>query len=492
MSMGDDLGFLKNAYSVNNTQETREFYGKWAETYDQEIRENGYVTPQRCAAALAQFAPNLDAPVLDVGCGTGLSGVALRAAGFTTIDGNDLSAEMLAHARAREGLYRTLWEVDLENPLPFEPDTYAHVCAMGVLATSHAPASTIDDILAILPTDGLFVFSLNDHTLLDPDYEARIMENVDTGTVRLLFNDYGDHLPGIDLKSKVYVLQKAQMRQRFAPSPTGYLHLGHAYSALTAWNETQLNQGSFLLRIEDIDTPRCRQHFETAIYEDLAWLGLHWPQPVMRQSKRMAAYRVALNQLISLGLCYPCACTRRDIKSALSAPQEHAGGPDGPVYPGTCRAQEFDAQNETHAIRLNIAHAIRHLGEQTLPTLGHYETNSGMAQRVPLNGDQLRETCGDIVLARRDIGTSYHLAVVVDDAAQGITHVTRGQDMQSATPIHVLLQALLGLATPHYFHHLLIRDDTGKRLAKRDDARAIRTFRANGASLENIREMVGL
>lgn len=203
-------GYLQNAYKVEDTAQTKKFYEDWAATYDQEIAENGYATPRRCAEALAQVLKDRDAPILDIGCGTGLSGLALREVGFTTIDGTDLSPEMLKAAEARKGLYRKTWEADLAHPFPFEPGTYKAIAAMGVLATNHAPASTIDDILRVLKAGGLFVFSLNDHTLKDPSYESRILEYVDCGAARLLFRDYGEHLPGINMKSNVYVLEKAR------------------------------------------------------------------------------------------------------------------------------------------------------------------------------------------------------------------------------------------------------------------------------------------
>ncbi len=270
---------------------------------------------------------------------------------------------------------------------------------------------------------------------------------------------------------------------RFAPSPTGPLHLGHAFSALTAWE--QAPGTGFLLRIEDIDRPRCKPEFEQAILDDLHWLGLDWPVPVMRQSERMAQYAEALQQLKAMGLTYRCTCTRGDIRTALSAPQEGAPviGPDGPVYPGTCREAGHDADHA--AIRLDMRKALHRAG-----TLSFTET--GPLYPGLHNPQAMAETIGDIVLARRDIGTSYHLAVVVDDAAQGVTLVTRGADLFDATPIHVLLQQLLGLPTPHYHHHRLIRDEVGKRLAKRDDARALARYRAEGATPADIRAMVGL
>jgi len=265
---------------------------------------------------------------------------------------------------------------------------------------------------------------------------------------------------------------------RFAPSPTGPLHLGHAYAALIA----AARGDSFLLRIEDIDTARCKPEWETAIYDDLQWLGLRFETPVMRQSTRLPAYQAALAQLTAMGLTYHCTCTRGDIRAALSAPQEGVSGPDGPIYPGTCR----HLHRGDGAVRLNMAEAMRVAGP-----LRFTETGLRPGDHM-FDSAQMVEQVGDIVLARRDIGTSYHLAVVVDDAAQGITEVTRGEDLSDATPIHVLLQRLLRLPTPAYHHHRLIRDDQGKRLAKRDDARALSKYRAEGAIPADIRRMVGL
>lgn len=277
--------------------------------------------------------------------------------------------------------------------------------------------------------------------------------------------------------------------ERFAPSPTGLLHLGHGFSALTAFEAAQKAGGRFLLRIEDIDQPRCRPEFEQAIYDDLHWLGISWVGPVMRQSERISAYRNALAKLISLGLCYPCGCTRKDISSALSAPQEDGDpvmGPDGTIYPGTCRARKMTSRAGNDAVRLNMMKAVAYLGG--LNNLSYLDIGTG---RTTLDKDMLIEGCGDIVLARKDIGTSYHLAVVVDDAQQQITHVTRGIDMAPATPIHRLLQALLGLPTPIYRHHRLIRDVNGKRLAKRFDAMALQAYRRAGKSAQDIRELLG-
>lgn len=269
---------------------------------------------------------------------------------------------------------------------------------------------------------------------------------------------------------------------RFAPSPTGPLHLGHAFSALTAWDIARARGGQCLLRIEDIDQPRCRPEYEAAIRDDLRWLGLSWPEPVLRQSDRLPAYRTALERLTALGLTYACTCTRADIRAALSAPQEGTPliGPDGPVYPGTCR--HAGHASDGAAIRLNMAAALTHL---TAP-LTFTETGPLHPGEHPIDPHYLLTHVGDIVLARRDIGTSYHLSVVLDDAAQNVTLVTRGADLHEATPIHILLQRLLDLPHPAYHHHRLIRDEHGKRLAKRDDARALSTYRAQGLTPADI------
>ncbi|WP_423211593.1 tRNA glutamyl-Q(34) synthetase GluQRS [Paracoccus yeei] len=276
---------------------------------------------------------------------------------------------------------------------------------------------------------------------------------------------------------------------RFAPSPTGPLHLGHAYAALVAANLAA--PGRFLLRIEDIDQSRCRPEYEAMIAEDLHWLGLGWPLPVMRQSDRLPAYRAALDRLTALGLTYPCHCRRADIRAALSAPQEGAPviGPDGPVYPGTCRHRSMAEAGPGDAIRLNAAAALAHLN---LGEIAFEDENiaPGIPQR--LSAADFVAGVGDVVLARRGMGTSYHLSVVVDDAAQGITLVTRGKDLLDSTHIHVLLQRLLDLPVPRYHHHRLIRDAAGKRLAKRDDARALRLYRAEGATPADIRRILGL
>ena len=288
------------------------------------------------------------------------------------------------------------------------------------------------------------------------------------------------------------------MRTRFAPSPTGPLHLGHAYSAILAHDMARANRGEFLLRIEDIDTTRSRPEWENLIYEDLNWLGLSWDGPVLRQSERQQAYRDTLQWLWDLNLVFACTCSRRDVIEAATAPNEGTPpqGPDGVIYPGTCRARTSDGGKipmpEDAALRLSMSQTGVALRDHGILDFEELDTLGNLPTRIRFTTDEVSREIGDVVLARRDMGTSYHLSVVLDDAHQGITHVIRGEDLFEATRIHVLLQHLLGLKTPVYHHHRLIRDDQGKRLAKRDDARAIRTYREDGASPDDIRRMVGL
>jgi glutamyl-Q tRNA(Asp) synthetase len=271
---------------------------------------------------------------------------------------------------------------------------------------------------------------------------------------------------------------------RFAPSPTGRLHLGHALSALFAAREAG-TCGSFLLRIEDIDAARCREPFVDGIYQDLRWLGLSWPEPPLRQSARMAVYARALDALKARGLLYPCFCSRgeiaREIAAAASAPQ----GPDGPLYPGACRDLSADeaarriAAGQPHAWRLNVAKALT-----GAPRLTWFDRDRGEQIATP-------EIFGDVVLARRDVPASYHLAVTIDDAAQGVTCVTRGEDLFPASHLHRLLQYLLDLPVPEWRHHRLIADAEGKRLAKRDHAPTLAALREAGATPEEVKAMIG-
>jgi glutamyl-Q tRNA(Asp) synthetase len=271
---------------------------------------------------------------------------------------------------------------------------------------------------------------------------------------------------------------------RFAPSPTGLLHLGHAYAAFIAHDLARAQGGRFLLRIEDIDATRSRPGFIEAIERDLDWLGLSFARPIRRQSEHLSDYRGALDRLSDLGLVYPCFCTRAAIAAdSLGAPQ----GPAGPLYPGPCRAlSETEraarkAAGAPYVLRLDMARALAHV---TLP-LQFEALDRGLVTADPA-------AHGDVVLARKDSPASYHLCVTLDDALQGITHVTRGEDLLASTSVHRLLQALLDLPVPVYLHHKLICDETGRRLAKRDAGKTLQALRENGLGPADIRAMLGI
>jgi glutamyl-Q tRNA(Asp) synthetase len=270
---------------------------------------------------------------------------------------------------------------------------------------------------------------------------------------------------------------------RFAPSPTGHLHLGHAYAAIRAHDAG----GRFLLRIEDIDRGRCRPEFEDAILEDLAWLGLEWERPVLRQSERGLAYAAALQTLTAKGLIYPCFCTRRDIADEIARAGAAPHGVEGPLYPGLCRDISDDTRREklaagaAYALRLDTARAAAIAGP-----LSFVEQGSGPAgERGTIAADPL--LLGDVVLARKEMPAAYHLAVVVDDAFQDVTLVTRGNDLFAATHVQRLLQALLGLSVPDYAHHRLVLDEHGRKFSKRDLSVTLRDLRARGATSSEIR-----
>lgn len=261
---------------------------------------------------------------------------------------------------------------------------------------------------------------------------------------------------------------------RFAPSPTGRLHLGHAFSAIRANDLARERSGRFLLRIEDIDAGRARPGFIAGIETDLRWLGLGWDGPVVHQSARADAYRAALAGLQAAGLLYPCFCTRADIAAAASAPH----GPEGLVYPGTCRLLDPATRTARMAAgpfawRLDMARAIV-LAEKGAGPLRWHDASAGWVEARP-------QAFGDVVLSRKDAPGSYHLCVTVDDGWQGVTDVVRGMDLFEATHVHRLLQALLGLDSPRYHHHALLTDAAGKRLAKRDGAPTIESLRDGGA-----------
>ncbi|WP_431206497.1 tRNA glutamyl-Q(34) synthetase GluQRS [Bradyrhizobium betae] len=283
---------------------------------------------------------------------------------------------------------------------------------------------------------------------------------------------------------------------RFAPSPNGHLHLGHAYSALLNFDRARETGGLLLLRIEDIDVTRCRPEFETAIYEDLAWLGMVWETPVRRQSEHLADYRAALEKLSVLGLVYPAFESRAEI-ARLVAAREADGpwprDPDGaPLYPGAAQSLPADEQSRLigsgapYALRLDMTAACRRVASLTWNELG--EGPDGERGIVPARP----EAWGDVILARKETPTSYHLSVVVDDALQGISEVVRGQDLFHATSVHRLLQALLGLPKPAYRHHTLIRDGEGRKLSKSSLSTGLRELRKAGASPASIRRLVGL
>jgi glutamyl-Q tRNA(Asp) synthetase len=282
---------------------------------------------------------------------------------------------------------------------------------------------------------------------------------------------------------------------RFAPSPNGYLHLGHALSALLNADMARAANGRLLLRIEDIDRTRCRPEYEAAIYQDLAWLGLAWEEPVRRQSEHFAAYRHALNRLTAMGLVYPSFESRAEI-ARLVAAREQPGpwprDPDGvPLYPGTAKELSADERDrrmkdEPYALRLDMASALARAGELDWSEAGRGP--NGETGRVPTNAVQW----GDVVLGRKDTPTSYHLAVVLDDALQGVTDIVRGEDLFWATGVHRLLQHLLDLPAPTYYHHRLIRDADGSKLAKSTNATGLRDLRAQGATPPDIRRLVGL
>ncbi len=274
---------------------------------------------------------------------------------------------------------------------------------------------------------------------------------------------------------------------RFAPSPTGYLHIGHAYAALFAYEAARASGGAFHLRIEDIDAQRCRPEFEHAILEDLRWLGLGWAGTAMRQSDRMPVYAAALGRLFELGLVYPCFCSRKQIRAEVEEAGRAPHGPAGElVYPGICRRldqAERDyrrAHGEPFAWRLDVGRALGLTGP-----LWWYDIRGGWVAADPASH-------GDVVIARKDTPTSYHLAVTVDDAAQGVTLVTRGEDLFQATHVHRLLQALLELPTPSYYHHNLVADSGGARLSKRNRAVTVRHLRDSRRTPDDVWRMIGL
>lgn len=278
---------------------------------------------------------------------------------------------------------------------------------------------------------------------------------------------------------------------RFAPSPNGYLHLGHAYSALRNFEFARANGGRFLLRIEDIDIGRARPEFEAAIFEDMAWLGIEWEEPVRRQSDHFSDYAIALEKLAERGLIYPCVCTRSEIQAIVRDRTNWQRDPDGsPLYPGTCRVAASRhgasfAANRPVAQRIDMAQAIGLLQGP----LGWREFGEGDSPRL-VSAEP--SAWGDVVLGRKDVPGSYHIAVVVDDALQGVTDIVRGMDLFEATSLHRLLQELLDLPAPNYRHHRLIEDEAGRKMSKSIGSMSLRELRTRGVTPEEIRARLGL
>ena len=288
---------------------------------------------------------------------------------------------------------------------------------------------------------------------------------------------------------------------RFAPSPNGHLHLGHALSALLNFDLARAAGGRLLLRIEDIDPTRCRPEFEAAIYEDLAWLGLSWELPVRRQSEQLDDYRAALARLDAMGLIYPSFESRAEIVRLIAAREGGAGDdhdgkawpcdPDGvPLYPGD--GKRLSAAERTRRMAAGQGYALRLDMAQAIARCGPLTWQEFVGSDPPVPAQAAPERWGDVVLARKDAPTSYHLSVVVDDALQGVTHIVRGQDLSAATSVHRVLQSLLGLPVPVYCHHRLVLDSDGRKLAKSNGATSLRALRAAGATPADIRRLVGL
>jgi glutamyl-Q tRNA(Asp) synthetase len=283
---------------------------------------------------------------------------------------------------------------------------------------------------------------------------------------------------------------------RFAPSPTGLLHLGHAFSATTAHDAARRASGCFLLRIEDIDATRSRPEYEAAILEDLAWLGLTWDRPVRRQSNHLDDYAAALERLRALGVLYRCFLTRREVaEQSLAAPHAIGEGDDGIIYRGPTHPMSADEEEaritrgESYAWRLSMRYSQDLLGEEFTRLVFHEQSNGSDEEHiVAVHPDSL----GDVILGRKDTPASYHIAVVHDDALQGVTHIIRGEDLRGSTHVHVLLQKLLGLPTPIYRHHRLLTGPDGRRYAKRDHALTLAALREGGVTPADIRARIGL
>ncbi len=272
------------------------------------------------------------------------------------------------------------------------------------------------------------------------------------------------------------------VRTRFAPSPTGLLHLGHAYSAIYSYNYAMERGGEFILRIEDIDPLRCKAEYIDQIFEDLEWLGLRWAHPVRIQSRHYTDYEHYLNILLKKQLLYPCICSRKDIKEEIERSGYAPHGPEGPLYPQICKDADVNIDSRPYALRLDLEKALDVINPEHL----FWEDNNGQIIYAK------PEILGDIVLSRKDINTTYHLSVVVDDALQEITHITRGKDLQFATHIQCVLQEIFGFRKPIYSHHQIITDDKGNRFAKRDHSKTLKEYREQGKKPEDVYNLIGL
>ena len=276
-----------------------------------------------------------------------------------------------------------------------------------------------------------------------------------------------------------------QVIERMAPSPTGGLHLGHVFSAFTAYKNAKRNQGLFKIRIEDIDYTRCKLKFENEIISNISWLGLSWDGEILRQRNRKKNYTLAIEQLLKDGLLYPCACTRADIKKAVSAP--HSNEISNFTYPGTCRRKT--PTGSIKALRLDIRKAIKIRGVKQVSFFEKKGLNNDYLEERSISASDIEHQYGDLVLARKDINTSYNLAVVIDDAAQKVTHVTRGNDLLAITPFQVLLHRLLFLPTPIYHHHKLLMEQGGEKISKRSSPETVSSLKNRGFSAEDVINM---
>ena len=338
--------FLDKVYKTEY-KDPRDLYRDWADTYDNELAHNEYTTPIRTAKALTKFVSNKSTSILDFGCGTGLSAEALISCGFSNIDGIDISNEMIEIAREKR-IYRNLECFNPDKGIPVKKNQYFIITAIGVISVGAAPISIFDEVFDLLPKDGLFAFSFNEHSLMVPEYSLKVEQTVNEKSSATILRTRTAHFKTRFKVNGIYYQKVMTFITRFAPSPTGPMHLGHAYSAMLAYDISQENEGDFHLRIEDLDQSRAKIHWEEQIYEDLSWLGIKWNKTVLRQSERLDLYFTEmLRKAENFGL-FICRCSRGDIASITSAPH----GADGLVYPGTCRNGKHSFSTEMRKIQI--------------------------------------------------------------------------------------------------------------------------------------------